>query len=273
MNIKKIMEKIELHSPVSIGMRTFKTWLATVITGIIGLTPFTLNPFYALMGAVFGMQNTVSNSFKMGVGRIIGTAVGASIGFVFAHFHLDSPLAVGFAIAIVIIICGILKIRHAILITVTLCLLIIFNPNRDGGLLYYTTRRTMDTALGVIIAVVINRFVAPPNHLKALITTLDGLTSLITDVSKNVDKLPTLKKELTLLATIHANYQADKKYEKNPVSNENLCHTVDACGELYFHLKNAQKSSQKTVKNYHENEIKKTFVLLQKTLDELKGDN
>jgi len=270
MKIRKIIRKVKLHSPISIGMRTLKTGIATTVTATIALSPIIGNPFYALMGTVFGMQNTVSNSFKMGIGRVIGTAIGAFIGFTFAFFELSSPPFIGLAIALVIIICGLFKIRDSILITVTLCLLIMFNPTREGGLLLYTFRRTLDTALGVVIGFLINRFIAPPNHLKSLITELEILLTLTRKVLKNANKLPELQNELSALALIHTNYQADEKYDNHDVSNENLRRIVEASSDLYFHFKSCNASDQ-AVKNYHIDKINETLILLDNALNELKG--
>jgi len=206
----------------------------------------------------------------MGVGRVIGTAFGVFIGFLFASFELNSPPAIGLAISLVIIICVLLKIKHSILITVTLCLLIMFNPDREGGLFNYAFFRTLDTALGGVIGFLVNRFIAPPNHLKSLVTELEILCKLTEKALKDDSKLPELKEALSELALIHTNYQADEKYDNHDVSNENLRGTVEACGDLYFHFKNC-KVSEQTIKKYHVDKINKTRVLLESTLNELKG--
>ena len=270
MNIEKLINKIKRHSPISIGMRTFKTWIAATLTATIALTPIIGNPFYAVVGTVFGMQNTVSNSFKMGIGRIVGTAIGAIIGFIFAYFDVSSPPLIGSAIAFIIIICGLLKIQHSILITVTLCLLIMLNPDHEEGLINYTFFRTLDTAIGVVIGFLVNRFIAPPNHLKSLALELEILSKLAKDALKDSSKLPKLERELSSLVSIHKNYQADEKYDNHDVSNESLRKAVDACSDLYFHFKNCKETEQ-AIKNYHLDKINKTRVLLEKTLNELKG--
>ena len=270
MDIKKTISKIKHYSPISIGMRTFKTWIAATLTATIALTPIIGNPFYALVGTVFGMQNTVSNSFKMGAGRIVGTAIGAFLGFLFALLELSSPPLIGLVIALIIIFCGLLKIQHAILITVTLCLLIMFNPDRDGGLFDYAFFRTLDTAIGVIIGVTINRFIAPPNHLKSLVAELEVLSKLAKGSLKDSNKLAEFEKELSLLMNIHSNYQVDEKYDNHDVSNEKLRRAVDACSDLYFHFKNCSVTD-KAIKDYHLDKINKTRTLLENTLNELRG--
>ena len=269
MNLREKARKLKSRSPIQIGMRTFKTWVAATVTGLVGLTPVIGNPFYALMGTIFGMQSTVANSYKMGVGRVVGTAVGAFIGFLFAYFELTSPPLIALAIATVIIISGWLKIRHSLMITITLCLLIIFNPDREGGLFNYAFFRTLDTTIGVIIGFVINRFIAPPNHLKFLVTELETLHQVAQETLADDDKLPLLQDEVAKLTLHHSNYQADEKYDNHDVSNELLRKTVESCSDLYFHFKNT-KTSDATIAEYHKGKIDEAFNLLKDTLELLK---
>jgi len=268
--VKDILKKIEHHSPISIGMRILKTWLAATVTAFVGLTFIISNPFYALMGAVFGMQNTVSNSFLMGIGRIVGTAIGAFIGFIFASFYLDSPIAIGIAIAIVIIICILLNIKHSILITVTLCLLIMFNPTREGGLLNYTFRRTLDTTLGVVIAFFINRFIAPPNHLKSLVEQLEVLLEVSRLVAFDMNEINNVRDETQKLMAIYNNYQADEKYDKHHIKNVSLRETVEASSALYFHFSTCLIADE-AVLGFHEKKICEAQSMLSKTIIQLKG--
>ena len=69
-----------------IGMRTLKTGLAVIITSCLSGTFLISNPFYAVIGTVFAMQNTVKSSFVAGKNRLLGTVLGAVIGYFFcAH--------------------------------------------------------------------------------------------------------------------------------------------------------------------------------------------
>jgi len=268
--MKLAVKKFQRYLPFSIGMRTFKSGLATLITASIALTPIIGNPFYAIMGTVFSMQNTVADSFKLGKGRVLGTVIGAFIGFIFASFELSSPPALGLAMMLVIITCGLLNISRSIFIAFALCLLIIFNPDREGGLFYYTFFRSLDTALGVVIGVLINRYIAPPDYLKILLTELEGLPALIAKAQKESDKLLTLKEELANLELQHANYQTDEKYDSHHISNDSLEKTIDACSSLCFHLQTAE-DAEPTIQNYHNDKINQTLALLEITIAELKG--
>lgn len=270
MFFKNLLQKLNFTRP-NFGMRTFKTWMAATVTAAIGLSPLIGNPFYALMGTIFGIQNTVSNSLKLGMGRILGTAVGAFIGFVFAYFELNSPIFIGFAVAIVIITCDILNIRQSTLITVTLCLLIMFNPVRDGGLLFYTFRRTVDTALGVIIAIVLNRFISPPNHFKNLILKFEELHDLGIKAIKNPELLTEYYNELNALTTIHTNFRADERFDSHIVNYHKIAATFDACKDLYYDIKYSNHT-EAHIKKYHENNILEELETLKNSIIELKGD-
>ncbi|MGL4374613.1 MAG: aromatic acid exporter family protein, partial [Turicibacter sp.] len=68
----------------SVGMRTIKTGMAVVLTLYVAKTALISNPFYAAIGTVFAMQNTVKSSFVAGKNRVLGTVIGAIVGFIFA---------------------------------------------------------------------------------------------------------------------------------------------------------------------------------------------
>ena len=270
MEMKNNLQKLQQHIPVPFGMRTFKTAIAATLTALLALTPVIGNRFYALMGTILGMQTTVSQSFNVGIGRILGTAIGAFVGFVFGSLGFDSPLAIGIAVAIVIMICVKLNILHSTLITITLCLLIMFNPDREGGLFNYALFRTLDTAAGVVVGFLVNRFFAPPNHLKYLIKKLELFYELSLTAERDEDILYKLKSEIQNFQVLHNNYLADIKYDKHDLSKVNLFKTVEASNDLYFHFKNA-KNPDDTVSNYHKLKINEALEMLKQTLDELKG--
>lgn len=269
MAVKEKIKNFIQNLPIHIGMRTFKTWLSATVTGLIAVTPIIGNPFYALMGSVLGVQSTVADSFQLGVGRIVGTALGATIGFIFAYFGLTSPPLIALAIAAVIIISGWLRIRHSIMITVTLCLLIIFNPTPEGGLVLYASFRTLDTSIGVVVGLLINRFVAPPNHLKNLVAELEALYDVAKNAHTDSQQLPVLQEEIVKLTFHHSNYQADEKYDNHDISNANLRRTIEICNDLYFHLKNITVTDV-VIANYHTEQIDEIFVTLKDTIDLLK---
>lgn len=270
MKIPDFMITIKSRSPIQIGMRTFKTWIAASVTAMLALTFLIGNPFYALMGSVLSMQTTVSNSFITGRDRVIGTAIGALVGFVFAYFNINTPWFVPIAIVVVIVICRALSIEHAIPITVTLCLLIMFNPNREEGFFIYTFLRLLDTAVGVIVGSVVNRFVAPPNHLKFIHRELVALNKLVKRSRNDDDFLFKFKEIIVNMGFHHENYITDEKYDNHDFSNESLRKMVEACEELYFHFKYS-KHDDLVISDYHTTSIAETLELLEVAVKTIKG--
>ena len=63
-----------------------KTGIAVVITACLGNTFLISNSFYAVIGTVFAMQNTVKSSFVAGKNRLLGTVLGAII---ITYLHLS----------------------------------------------------------------------------------------------------------------------------------------------------------------------------------------
>lgn len=265
-----IRKKIRLYSPISIGMRTFKTWLAVIITATLTLTPMIGSSFYAVMGAIFGVQNTVTHSVGAARYRILGTVVGAMIGFIFAYFELTSPFFIALAIVIVIIICSTFKMEESIFIAFTLCLLTMLFPDREGGLFAYTAFRVLDTAIGLIIGVVVNYYIEPPNYLKKLTIRLEKLHILTEEVRQNRALLPSFKSGLDRLDFLYNNYQVDEKYDKfDDISNEKLEKATQACNFLYFHLKYL-RSEDGNMKEYHQQMIDDTLDFIQETIGEVR---
>jgi len=228
-----------------VGMRTAKTGIAVIISAYLGQTFLVTNPFYAVMGTIFAMQNTVKNSFTIGRNRILGTVLGAFIGFLFAIFNLTHPLFhplyIGLAIIFTIVCCNALKLSGSIMISLTVCVSIIVGDT-DRSLLAYAFFRTTDTSMGIIVSLLVNYFILQPNYLGDLTEEMEKIEAISIDfvksilVHKNLN-LDILNTELSRLDAVYKNYSADRKYNKNPVSSQKLKQAIEACHNIYFHAK------------------------------------
>ena len=79
---------MKLQELPTIGLRTLKTGIAVFLCLLI----WPSEPFFACLTAVICLQDTVSNSIKVGFNRGIGTMLGASSGliFLFIFRYLES---------------------------------------------------------------------------------------------------------------------------------------------------------------------------------------
>ncbi|HCW03592.1 MAG TPA: hypothetical protein DGK91_03030 [Clostridium sp.] len=151
---------------INIGMRNIKTGLAVLICVLISRLLKLEYPFYSAIAAVIAMQTSVEASFKAGKNRMLGTFVGAVIGYVFALIYPGNIILITLGVMAIIHICNLLNWKSAVSIACVVFLSIMLNDSgRDH--LYYSVNRLLDTLVGIIVALIINRFIAPPKLEKA----------------------------------------------------------------------------------------------------------
>lgn len=164
------MEKFEFPK---IGLRTIKSGVAVFLCLLL----LPSEPFFACLTAVICLQDTVYNSIHMGINRGAGTIIGASFGLLFLfcfrtlenyipNQHL-SKLIIYIIIAIGIIfmiyICNILKRPGAINIT-CIAFLGVTTAHAYSDPLFYATNRIVETLLGIVISILVNKLINPPPH-------------------------------------------------------------------------------------------------------------
>ena len=234
------------------GMRIIKTGLAVSASAALGMTPFVVSPFFAIISTVLAMQNTVKNSFDTGRNRILGTILGGGLGFAFAIFYMATPsylqpLVLGLALMVSIILCNRFDLNSGIAITLTVCASIILGEESgDLDLMAATIFRTTDTIIGILVSLGVNYFIKPPNYWGSLSEEFEKIEVITMSVLKNIlvhqnFPLEDLRKELVQLDKFYARVSADRKYQKNPVSAAKVRSMVEACHEIYFHAKSIAK--------------------------------
>lgn len=156
-----------------VGLRTLKTALAVFLC--LALFPDT--PFFACITTIFCVQDTVSHSFKMAFARGFGTIWGGLIGLIFlsiCRFVKELPFPnllttsiiyglIGVGIIVVIHSLNILKKPACINIS-CIVFLAITTANADKTPLFYTTNRIIETLFGILIGLLVNRFITPPKE-------------------------------------------------------------------------------------------------------------
>lgn len=154
-----------------VGLRNIKTALAVSSCMILFQLINRDNPFFACIAAVFCMKDTVASSVSMGKNRIIGTMIGGLLGIIviyisdlFPILYKLTPLVTGLGIVIVIYICTVIKRPGAVIISCIVFIGIMINYSTKSY--YYAINRSIDTAIGIIIAILINKYLNPPENKK-----------------------------------------------------------------------------------------------------------
>lgn len=156
-----------------IGLRTLKTAIAVFLC----LFLFPSEPFFACMTAVFCMQDTISNSFRMAFVRGCGTAVGGTIGLIFLLFcravrsivdykFLASILIYAIiAIGVITVICTWNFFKHPQCIPISCIVFLgVTTAHAYTDPFYYAFNRVCETFFGIFIALLVNKYINPPSE-------------------------------------------------------------------------------------------------------------
>lgn len=177
-----------------IGMRTFKTAAAVVISIIIvyfyGATPSKV--IFAMLGAMATVLPTFKESLESCFSQILGVIFGALVGLLFRALNWHPLVCSGIGIIFVITLYNALRIRYsptlACLIVVTICI------SPDVEPVSYAVTRIWDTAIGLTVGMLINTLVFPYDNskqIRGLIASLDKeLITFLEDMFDGDDKLP-----------------------------------------------------------------------------------
>ncbi|WP_158212308.1 FUSC family protein [Natranaerobius trueperi] len=157
-----------------IGPRVWKTGLAVTITLWIAELFSLEYPYLAVIATIISLQPTITDSLKKGWERIQATAIGVIIALAIMFVLESTPIFVGIAVILTILIC----LRYGWTESITLAsvtVVIIMAGSRDDTFGYALQRSTVLPFVGIIIAVAINLLFSPPQYLEMVKKSLRDL--------------------------------------------------------------------------------------------------
>ncbi len=152
-----------------IGMRNIKTALAVSIVVLtvnilhrMGYEMF--SGFFAILAAINAMQSSINETRKAGFARTFGTFIGSIIGIVLYPFNIlifHGNLEPLFAfIGTVFTIAIVSRINQQAVFMG--CALFLSSLVNETGIIAYMIIRTLETAYGALITIIINETIHPP---------------------------------------------------------------------------------------------------------------
>ncbi len=144
-----------------VGLRNIKTAIAVFLCVIISWALKFEYPFYAAIAAIISMQSSVVESFTVGRNRILGTIVGAFIGFLCALIQPGNAFLCAVGLIVVVYICDSFNWNKSVTIACIVFMAIMLNLNGRSPMVY-SINRIIDTLLGIMVAIFVNYFIFPP---------------------------------------------------------------------------------------------------------------
>ncbi len=158
-----------------IGLRTLKTAAAVVIAMLLvtsyGTTTSRL--IFAMLGAMAVMEPTLKDSIGSCLTQIFGVFFGAIAGVLLMLLPINSLVATGIGIVLVITIYNLLHIRFSPTLPCLMVVIICTTP--DIQPLTYALGRLWDTAIGLGVGLIINSLIFPYNNTRKIRLTAESL--------------------------------------------------------------------------------------------------
>ncbi len=122
--------------------------------------------FCSSIAAIICMERTYKRTVETGMNRFIGTIIGGIMGYIaleisecVPYFKFVRILLLPFCILIVIYICNVINKKSAVSIGCVVVLVIVSRlGNPMSSTFLYVILRVMDTLIGTVVAMLVNRF-------------------------------------------------------------------------------------------------------------------
>lgn len=225
-----------------IGMRNIKTGIAVFLATLAGYLGIVETPVYTVSVCIFSIKNTIKNSLEDSCARIIGTLLGGFIGYFFALFFKGNIISITLGVIFIIHICNILKISDSSAVASVTFTAICLGVGNSSPL-NYSIMRTIDTLVGVIIALLVNYTVSRQKYTKylwnAFTTSYNDCINIINYMIKTNDFSSSYIKLNNRYIDLQDYYNQllDEITYSNKVHNINYLHNeFDLCEQLIHHI-------------------------------------
>ncbi|HEY8444021.1 MAG TPA: aromatic acid exporter family protein [Clostridia bacterium] len=155
--MKSVLKYVSTHG---LGFRTLKTMIAIAVCLMIAYFTDYNDAYYVCSVALLTMQITPKESITLGVQRLLGTILGGVIGtgmlYLSIAINIHTYILTVFSIGLSIFICNLLRLKNASAICALVVMLILIVPLDIQPTYLYPIKRTLETAIGIIIAVAVN---------------------------------------------------------------------------------------------------------------------
>ncbi|MBP5973874.1 FUSC family protein [Brasilonema sp. CT11] len=136
-----------------------KMAIASVISLVVAQCLRWEYPFYAVIAAIIVMSSTHGSTLTLGIQRLIGTAIGAIGGAIFAITLGSNPWSLGISVFLTIFLANYWKFNETAKLAGYLSAIVILSHNQSPWL--YAWGRFLETLLGIFVALLVNNLIFP----------------------------------------------------------------------------------------------------------------
>ncbi len=171
------------HIPLP-GLRNIKTALTVLVLLMLYQSFGRENEFIAITAGILCLQDSVDKSLDEGMSRVVSTIIGGAYGLLFVFIGLNQhvilkDVSIAISCIIIIYVCNLISKTKYIINSVFVFILVVLVPVDEISPMIYAINRIIDTLVGIIVAVSINRYFFPPKlkhvHYKRAVDTLTQL--------------------------------------------------------------------------------------------------
>jgi uncharacterized membrane protein YccC len=150
------------------GLDSFKTALAAALCLVLGRLFGLEHTYWAAISAIVVTGSDAGVTFSSCLDRIIGTAIGALIGWATAYFWHGHALLYGLAVAVCVLVCSALQFHKAgHLAAVALTMVLLANIDATPG--HAALNRFLEVGLGIVVALAVTLAVSPRKAIKTVV--------------------------------------------------------------------------------------------------------
>ena len=163
------------QSRFHVGPRTVKTVVSVILAMIVveayGTTTSRL--IFAMLGAMAAVQPTFKDSLEACGSQIVGVVFGALAGLLLSRLPLHPLVATGIGMVMVITLYNALRIRFSPSLPCFIVVMLCVSP--DIAPIEYALGRIWDSAIGLVIGMVINTLIFPYDNSRQIRATAESL--------------------------------------------------------------------------------------------------
>ena len=259
-----------------IGMRNIKTGIAVffaILAGYLGVIETTV---YTVSVCIFSIKNTMKDSFEVSWSRIIGTLLGGIIGYLSTFILKGNIISATLGVVLIIHICNIIKISDASAVASVTFISICLGVGENNAL-NYSILRTIDTLVGVIIALVVNYSISRSKYIDYLLNSFNSIYNDCLNIIYSMMHSKDFSSSYTKLSIKYSELQEfyNQLVDEIPYSNEvhninSIYHNFDICEQLIHHIHGLYLIEKRvcsmdtifngTIYNYHKKSISKLLL-------------